>query len=262
MAEAAKVSTNNDRASSEIEAYAEGGFMEERAKHKSKLRHYYNTPNNLRLQQVFEDLVEANLNNNAVLEIGCGTGWNCKRVLDHGAARVHGIDIAESMLNQAKENFDDPRLTFDLQDIHEPMEGSYDLIIGRAVLHHVDYQQVLRQLYDNNLNPGGKMFFIEPMAEGLLTKLYWKLSPHLHTPDERPFYATDIRWLEQSFPGFELIPFGYLSFPVAIASALVMPQPSNIFTRMADRIDQKLARLRWLGPRFHTGIFCITKPAS
>jgi 2-polyprenyl-3-methyl-5-hydroxy-6-metoxy-1,4-benzoquinol methylase len=38
--------------------------------------------------------------------------------------------------------------------------SSYDLIIGRAVLHHVDYQQVLRQLYDNNLNPGGKMFFI------------------------------------------------------------------------------------------------------
>lgn len=262
MQNAANAPRSNDRAASEIEAYAEGDFMAERAKHKSKLRHYYNTPNNLRLQRVFEELVEANLGNSAVLEIGCGTGWNCKRVLDHGAAEVHGIDIAESMLNQALETFDDPRLTFSLTDIHEPLDGNYDLIIGRAVLHHVDYQRVLRQLYDNNLNPGGKMFFVEPMAEGLLTKLYWKVSPHLHTPDERPFYARDIRWLEQAFPGFGLIPFGYLSFPVGIVSAFVMPQPDNIFTRLADNIDQRLARFRWLAPRFHTGIFCIQKPAA
>lgn len=253
---------NTDRAASEIEAYAEGGFVEERAKHRSKLRHYYSTPNNLRLQRVFKELVEANLSNTAVLEIGCGNGWNCKQVLDHGAAQVHGIDIAESKLNQALENFNDPRLTFSLQDIHEPMEGSYDLIIGRAVLHHVDYQRVLRQLYDNNLNSGGKMFFIEPMSEGLLTKVYWKLSPHMHTPDERPFYARDIRWLEQAFPGFGLVPFGYLSFPVNLASALVMPQPNNVFTRLSDNLDQGLARMRWLGPRFHTGIFCIHKPAA
>ncbi|MCA8927803.1 MAG: methyltransferase domain-containing protein [Alphaproteobacteria bacterium] len=262
MPNATHPSHSTERASREVEAYAEGGFLDERSKHQSKLRHYYSTPSNSRLQQAFKDVIEANLSNTVVLEIGCGIGWNCQQMLDHGAAEVHGIDIAESKIGQALAKFDDPRLTFSLHDIHEPLDGKYDLIIGRAVLHHVDYQSVLQQLYDNNLNPGGKMFFIEPMAEGLLTKLYWKLTPHMHTPDERPFYAHDIAWLKDRFPSFRLIPFGYLAFPVNIVSAAIMPKPGNALTQFADSIDQRLAKLEWLGPRFHTGIFCIQKPAA
>ncbi|NJL52516.1 MAG: hypothetical protein HC930_10405 [Hydrococcus sp. SU_1_0] len=58
------------------------------------------------------------------------------------------------------------------------------MIFGRAILHHLDYQEVLGRLYRDNLNPGGVMIFMEPLGSNLLLRLYWQLAKEAHTPDE------------------------------------------------------------------------------
>src|SRR5271167_4994354 len=37
-----------------------------------------------------------------IVDLGCGFGWFCRWALEHGAARVLGIDVSEKMLARAR----------------------------------------------------------------------------------------------------------------------------------------------------------------
>ena len=61
---------------------------------------------------------------------------------------------------------------------------------------------------------------------------------------QRPFRVADLRWLRERFPQIDLVPINFLSYPVGIASSLLLKEPDNRLTRLSDRID------RWLEARF------------
>ena len=147
-------------------------------------------------------------------------------------------------------------------DAHLPLPERYDVIFGKAILHHLDYREVLPRLARDNLTPGGRMIFVEPLGENVLMRIYWRLGQRFHTPDERPFRRADLRWLEQTFPGFELIPFNYASLLAGIVSSFVFRRPDNGLMRACDRLDQRLARLDWFRPRFRSAIFQIPAPTT
>jgi len=63
----------------------------------------------------------------------------------------------------------------------EPIEGTFDIIYGRAILHHVEYKTLLKRLYEKNLNSGGFMIFMEQLGSNSLSKFisfYSKIGTH------------------------------------------------------------------------------------
>ena len=148
-------------------------------------------------------------------------------------------------------------------DAYRIEQHKYDVIVGRSVLHHLNYRAMLENLYENNLAPGGQMVFVEPLGQGLLMRIYWRVGSRFHTPDERSFRSEDIRWLEHRFANFHLLSMNYVSLPAACVSWLLQLPADNAMTRLADRIDVGLAdRFERLRSHYRSAVFHITKPAA
>ena len=251
---------DHDRGAREKAAYDEGQFQTVRKRFQRVYRYVYGSPNSLRIKAHWQGLVRNALQGRRLLEVGCGEGWDCKKFLDWGAAEVHGIDVSSSMMAVARQHEND-RLKFFEHDLHQPWPHRYDVIVGRSVLHHVDYRTMLVNLYENNLTSGGQMVFVEPLGEGLLMRAYWKLGSRVHTPDERPFRRADIAWLRERFPGFTIVPMNLSSLPAAVLSWAVGLPPNNGMMRLADRLDVYLAgRSEALKLHYRSAVFHITKP--
>ncbi|MBK5910942.1 hypothetical protein CCR85_05470 [Rhodothalassium salexigens] len=246
-----------NRSETERAAYASGRHRDNRSRIKGLIQSVYRNPNSLAEAQMFERLVFERCRGARVLEVGCGQGWYTQRLLAAGAAFVHGIDISPEMLAHAEARGLD-KAQFSVHDIHQDIDGQFDLIVGQAVLHHVDYRAVLAKLQRRNLAATGAMVFMEPLGESALMRLYWKLGQRFHTPDERPFYRRDVRWLGAQFPGFKLYPYNYLSLPMGLASGLLGLKPDNAAARAVDRLDRLLAdKVTALRPLYRSGIFYL-----
>jgi SAM-dependent methyltransferase len=226
-----------------------------------RLSHLRGSPNMRRGMALFDDLLVEAAQDADVLEIGCGNGWQSERILELGARTVHGMDISTSMLKTAKKR-ETERLRFFEHDVHQQWPKTYDVICGRAILHHVDYREALENLYHNNLRPGGHMLFLEPLGENILLKLYWRFGTSFHTPDERPFMRDDLDWMNKNFQQFRLYSLNYLSIPAAIVSSFAFASSDNWLLRLCDRLDTKLSAVPFLASRFQSGIFHIRKPST
>ena len=251
-----------ERVAREKAAYDEGDFSAARDRLRTLYRHVYRSPNSLRIKAHWQSMVREAVQGRRVLEVGCGEGWDCRRFIEWGAANVHGIDVSSAMLAAARQH-EGPRLKFFEHDLHQPgpWPHTYDVIFGRSVLHHLDYRVILEKLYEQNLAAGGQMVFVEPLGEGLLMRLYWKLGSRVHTPDERPFCRDDIQWLRNRFVSFRLIPMNYASLPAAGLSWVLGMQPDNVLTRFADRLDVSLAdRFERLTLHYRSAVLHIIKP--
>ena len=177
-----------------------------------------------------------------------------------GAGYVCGIDISEKAIEEANKTAIKGRLEFSNKDIAEHIDGSYDIIFGRAALHHLDYRTVLTRLYESNLKPGGFMIFMEPLGSNLLIKLYHAVTKSAHTPDEKPFYREDLKWLSRTFPNLQIIPVNYFSLIFGLISSFLFSQADNVLMRLCNKIDCWIAKdVKYLVPNFRQGIFVIKK---
>jgi ubiquinone/menaquinone biosynthesis C-methylase UbiE len=107
-----------------------------------------------------------------VLEIGSGTGFFLLNLWQAGFVKeAHATDISPGMLQACGENarrlgLDVKLRTADAEGL--PFEdGTFDLVVGHAFLHHLpDWEQALRDCY-RVLAPGGAVFFAgEPTRIG------------------------------------------------------------------------------------------------
>ncbi|MHB8340482.1 MAG: class I SAM-dependent methyltransferase, partial [Mycobacteriales bacterium] len=118
------------------------------------------------------------------LEIGCGTGFFLLNLKQAGVlARGHVTDISPGMVSAATRNaarlgFDVDGRVADAESIPYP-DGSFDLVVGHAVLHHIpDVSLALREVL-RVLRPGGRFVFAgEPTHYGdlvarRLSRLTW-----------------------------------------------------------------------------------------
>jgi len=218
-------------------------------------------PNTRRHEQLFMRLMERCARNARVLEIGCGDGTECERLFQLGASYVLGIDISEKWITEARKREIPEKLEFLCQDISNPINGEFDLIFGRAILHHVDHRSVLWTLYKCNLVQGGTLLFVEPLGENIIMRVFYFVARNAHTSDERPFMLEDLLWLQSHFPTAQVYPFNYTSLVSGVVlSALGIRIEDNIIMRASDRIDVWLARhMAFLKPRFRQFILVIRK---
>ena len=155
------------------------------------------------------------------------------------------------------------RLEFRVGDAAAPVEGRFGAIVGRAVLHHIDYRDALPRLVKDNLEPGGSLIFLEPLADNFFIRLFTRIVPKAHTPDERSFTADDLAWFEKTFAEVAYYPFNYTSLPLGIASTHIFRSADNFLMRAADRFDTWLARRsRSLRSHFRQVVIVVRKPSA
>ena len=90
-----------------------------------------------------------------VFDIGCGTGHLTAEIADRGADVV-GIDAAEEMVAQAREQY--PDLTFEVADARDYDPGTFDAVFSNAALHWIpsdDHDAVL-SMVARALDEGGR----------------------------------------------------------------------------------------------------------
>lgn len=108
------------------------------------------------LQPLFPDV-----RGKSVLDLGCGYGWHCKYAAQMGASDVLGIDVSQRMIEKAKSDNSDSRITYEVCDLdtYSYPKDSYDLVISNLVLHYVeDLEEVYRKVY-RALKSGGCFLF-------------------------------------------------------------------------------------------------------
>ena len=106
-------------------------------------------------------LIDKNLENKVILDLGCGYGENTNFLLNRKASRVVGVDISQNMIDLAnkfnkKDNTE--YLCMDMQDI-DKINFKFDLIISSLAIHYVkDYELLIKKIY-NLLNDNGVFIF-------------------------------------------------------------------------------------------------------
>lgn len=99
-----------------------------------------------------------------VLDLGCAAGAYTKTLADADVIAT-GIDFAPEMIRVAQQRY--PDVTFKMADAeHLPFDdGSFDVVIGAYVIHHLARPEVVfRQIY-RVLTPGGRFVFVIPIQE-------------------------------------------------------------------------------------------------
>lgn len=250
----------DERTRREKKAYDEDCVWEASNTWHKKFSHVFASPNTLRNEEIFYNKIKENLTGKRVLEIGCGRGRSSQLLYAFGADYVYGIDVSEKSILEAKNKEIKGKLEFSNKDIMQPVEGQFDVICGRSVLHHIDYKPVLKRLYTSNLNRNGFMIFMEPLGSNLFMKIWFFLGKKAHTPDEKPLYKKDLLWLRDTFKGSEIFPINYFSFPFGIISSILFSNADNFLMHLCDKVDFWIAKnIKSLNSNFRQAIIVIKK---
>jgi ubiquinone/menaquinone biosynthesis C-methylase UbiE len=121
------------------------------------------------------------------LELGCGTGIFLAQVAPAGA-RLRGLDLSPDLLARARARVAGagaPSLDCGNAEQMPYGDQTFDTVYGSSVLHHLDLDRALREIF-RVLKPGGQIVFAEPnimnpqvavMFHVGLTKHYFGVSP-------------------------------------------------------------------------------------
>ena len=195
-----------------------------------------------------QHLLDRLLPDATVLDYGCFEGASIPLYLAGGPHRLVGIDISEKGIATARERFGD-RAEFQVADAHALTafdDGSFDLIVGAAILHHLDLDVAVGEIH-RLLRPGGAALFTEPLATNPLGALWRRLTPQARTADEAPLSRRDLTALDEMFSSSDHWFSSITSTPIAVATSLLPMAPDNVLLRAAGAVDRRLQEtpLRW-----------------
>ncbi len=247
--------------SREAEAYDDGQAVETYYRWVARVPHVMSGPNSKHGDRRFLALLDGRVTDGRAMDVGCGRGELSAELHAMGASAVYGFDVSRRQVGEARAKYGDLEgVTFHVHGAEIPIAGRFDLIVGQSVLHHIDFRSTLVKLFEDNLLPGGRMVFMEPMSHPL-TLAFHRFVPSAHTPDEWPLTPRDVAWLQERFAA-RVSPINLFSFPAAIFSSFVLPTDDNPLMRLADRVDRSLERRRSFLARGRQGIIVIDRPAD
>lgn len=151
----------------------------------------------------YEELLEQHANGSYVLEYGCGPNSYAFWLAQRGA-RVMGIDISDTAIEQMRERSTQrphpERVAFQRMNAEELefADNTFDVICGRAILHHLDLAKSFAEIA-RTLKPTGHAFFVEPLGHNPVINAYRNRTPELRTEDEHPLMMRDLKMAETYF---------------------------------------------------------------
>jgi ubiquinone/menaquinone biosynthesis C-methylase UbiE len=137
-----------------------------------------------------------------LLDYGCGYGDKLIALASRLKKGI-GIDISDARVEEAKKKTCEKGITnidFFVMDAMNMTFGDneFDIIIGDAILHHLNLEKSLCEI-KRVLKRNGKAYFTEPLATNLVIQLYRKLTPKMRTVDEQPFRRRELRFIKSIF---------------------------------------------------------------
>ena len=151
-----------------------------------------------------------------VLELGCGTGYFTKEAARSGA-EITAIDISNDLLEQARKEVPLENVKFLVENAYEMTfsDNSFDTVIGSSVLHHLEIDSALKEIF-RVLRPGGIIRFTEPNMLNPQIAIQ-KNIPFIKkmlgdSPDETAFFSWSLKkkMLNQGFSEVKIEPFDFL----------------------------------------------------
>jgi ubiquinone/menaquinone biosynthesis C-methylase UbiE len=150
------------------------------------------------------------------LELGCGTGFFTAEIAASGAS-ITAIDISPDLLQEAAENVKADNVTFLCENAYAMSfpDASFDSVIGSSVLHHLELEQALSEIF-RVLKDGGIACFTEPNMLNpqiaLQKNIPWLKCRLGDSPDETAFFAWRIKrkLVEHGFTDIVVTPFDFL----------------------------------------------------
>ena len=162
-------------------------------------------------------MLSGDLPNNAeVLELGCGTGLFTREFVRQ-AIQLTAIDISPELLSEAEKEIVADNVNFMVDNAYAMSftDDSFDAVIGSSVLHHLDIEKALSEIY-RVLRPGGVIRFTEPNMLNpqiaLQKNIPWLKKRLGDSPDETAFFAGPIKRMldKYGFRDIEVIPFDFI----------------------------------------------------
>lgn len=187
-----------------------------------------------------------------VLDYGCGDGGFSFTLAKRGA-RVEGIDISPALVELASTKVPDGAVvSFSARDAHETgfPGDSFDYVFGNGILHHLDLERAYREVA-RVLKPGGKAFFMEPLAHHPLAVLMRKATPAARSVDEMPLTIQQVQLANRYFSDCRCTGhyvLAVLAAPVHLASegaAFWLVKAVDRFDRTMISAFPKLGRYAW-----------------
>ncbi len=151
-----------------------------------------------------------------ILEIGCGTGYFTRELTRRGADIV-AIDVSPDLLEIAKAKYSAPNVRYEIQNACALTyaDAMFDSVVGSSILHHLEIEEALREIY-RVLKPGGTIYFTEPNMLNpqiaMQKNIPWIKRGLGDSPDETAFFRWPLRrLLEQTgYRDVQIDPFDFL----------------------------------------------------
>lgn len=185
----------------------------------------------------FESAVRPRAAGARILEFGCGDSSYAVKLSQWGG-QVTAIDISDEAIEQTRRRvveagyLDQTSLRRMNAEALDFPDASFDLVVGRAILHHLDLEKSYAAIA-RVLRPGGAAIFLEPLAHNPLINLYRRMTPHLRTEDEHPLTMRDLRAARRHFDDVRLRYFTLLSM-----GALAAARAPRFFQPMLNGLDK------------------------
>jgi 2-polyprenyl-3-methyl-5-hydroxy-6-metoxy-1,4-benzoquinol methylase len=174
----------------------------------------------------------------AVLELGCGTGTFTRELAQSGADII-AIDLSPELLEIARTNCSAQNVRYQTENAYALSypDGAFDSVVGSSVLHHLEVEEALRNIY-RVLKPNGTIFFTEPNMLNpqiaVQKNVPWIKRKLGDSPDETAFFRWRLRrLLEQTgYHNVQIDPFDFLhpKTPLRVIDRV------NIFGRFLERM--------------------------
>ena len=151
-----------------------------------------------------------------VLELGCGAGYFTQELARSGADII-AIDVSPELLEIARTKCSSQNVEYQIQNAYalSYSEAVFDSVVGSSVLHHLEIEEALRDIY-RVLKPRGSIYFTEPNMLNpqiaIQKNIPWIKRKLGDSPDETAFFRWKLwRLLERiGYRDVRVDPFDFL----------------------------------------------------
>jgi ubiquinone/menaquinone biosynthesis C-methylase UbiE len=121
-----------------------------------------------------------------IMDVGCGTGVLTKKLIETQATKIVGIDLSDKMIEVAKSNLMDDRVTFIADDFYNFVSEQFDcIIIYSAYPHFIEKAEFAEKMHEL-LKPGGRFIIAHSQSKESINSCHNKKASNISTLLQQP----------------------------------------------------------------------------